>query len=1012
MYFFMRLFHSSRGNFDCLLAVYPNQLYRTPTTMDFPQPSGEAKRRRVRLRAGKSPLSIPSDQSDLSSRRSIVSSKATTPVDIDSSRGSHGSEDRIKKSSLSFKPKMSIPSCFSGAEYASECIFAADWSMLNAYFLHPEEYQLLRNHISHAQVTTYLNVRNGIIRLWVNNPQVAVTREEAIGCAKDPRWFDVANLCFDWLIRRGHINFGCVKHGKSQPMSSNLTSRKQKTIVIIGAGLAGLGCARQLEGLLAEYSEKFFEVGEMLPRIIILEGRKRIGGRVYSRPITSDQTPLPGYDGNRFTVEIGGMIITGFERGNPLNMIVRGQLKLPYHELRPDTTLYDVSGKAVDTTKDALAERLYNDCLDRVSLFKYKLTPPKLVGGNREMMDEGRDSMAEGQKSISQYEEATAALPHALPVSEQSRAPHVDLIPTSTDRVTGKPNLEPGQPAALKSAEKAIKMGWQLKQGVSQDCDLDLDTPSRTEGATLGSVMDDCISQYKQIVDLTPLDLRLINWHIANLEYSNASNYRNLSLQGWDIDTGNEWEGKHTMIIGGYQKVPRGLMLSPTPLSVSTGKPVTRITYSTENPEGLAEVECEDGEVIAADYVVNTIPLGVLKQGTVRFEPELPLWKQNAIERLGFGVLNKVILVFDHMFWDHDKDFFGILRSPNNSKSLNQQDYTTQRGRFFQWLNVSNTSGIPVLLALMAGDAAFDVEHTNNDDLIKEAMEVLRTRFGHRIPHPRQALVSRWASDRFARGSYSSAGPNMKVDDYDTMAKPVGNLFFAGEHTTGTHPATVHGAYLSGLRAAGEIIDTLLGPLTPKAPLVKPKENPHYLKRKAEQTLKDPKRVRQEAWEMECWDFVKNKIGECPIPPPKVAGKNAYMLFSRANFEEARRRCAEGRRAGKGKPAPNEVRIMTSKMWKEATAEDKKPFEEEYRRVKEEYMIQFKEWEQQAQEWNRQADEYRIEFKKKNPFGEKGEANSCPGVVPSGEDMLPVSRRRRGKTIKSYAEKSDDDDMD
>jgi hypothetical protein len=43
-------------------------------------------------------------------------------------------------------------------------------------------------------------------------------------------------------------------------------------------------------------------------------------------------------------------------------------------------------------------------------------------------------------------------------------------------------------------------------------------------------------------------------------------------------------------------------------------------------------------------------------------------------------------------------------------------------------------------------------------------------------------------------------------EDYDAIAKPVGNsLFFAGEATNRYHPATVPGAYLSGVRAAGRM---------------------------------------------------------------------------------------------------------------------------------------------------------------------------------------------------------------
>ena len=36
----------------------------------------------------------------------------------------------------------------------------------------------------------------------------------------------------------------------------------------------------------------------------------------------------------------------------------------------------------------------------------------------------------------------------------------------------------------------------------------------------------------------------------------------------------------------------------------------------------------------------------------------------------------------------------------------------------------------------------------------------------------------------------------------EALAAPHGRVFFAGEHTNSGHLATVHGAYLSGLRAA------------------------------------------------------------------------------------------------------------------------------------------------------------------------------------------------------------------
>ncbi|KAJ9157345.1 Lysine-specific histone demethylase 1A [Pleurostoma richardsiae] len=982
-----------------------------PTPQDSPGPTPEAQPIANPIITGlaKEPVasftsstSVLTDQSDLSSLPSTVSSKATTPIDPESSKEVSTpsapiatiQSRSIPRRKYDVRPKVSVPTDISPQEYAMQCIAAAEASRLSPYALHQEEYIMLRDHISHAQVTTYLNIRNGILRLWVRNPRIAITREEGIGCAKDGRWFDVANVCYDWLVRRGYINFGCVEIRSSRKNGAKSSPPpKRKTIVVIGAGMSGLGCARQLDGLFQQYSKRFRDMGEEPPKIVVLEGRSRVGGRVYSRAFHSLPDVAPGiFRGRRFTAEMGGMIITGFDRGNPLNILLRGQLSLPYHALRADMTLYDTNGKAVDLQRDQMVEKLFNACLDRVSEYKFKTTSSKLIEGNRDLIDEGRDSSAEVHKTIAQVEETTAAQPHALPVSEQNITPQVNLVPISSDKLTGRVIMEPGTPGSTKAAHKARSIGWPLKAGVSDEKDFDLDAATTEESATLGSVMDVAIQQCKDIVDLNAQDFRLLNWHIANLEYSNATNYNNLSLQGWDIDAGNEWEGKHTMVTGGYQAVPRGLMLCPTPLDVRQKSAVRKIEYSDDGSDP-AKITCEDASVIDADYVVNTIPLGVLKHGSVEFEPPLPSWKTGAIERLGYGILNKVILVYEKAFWDEDRDIFGMLQTPSHRSSLNQKDYASRRGRFFQWFNVTNTTGMPCLLALMAGNAGFDTEQTCNDDLVTEATEVLRSRFGPGVPRPLEAVVTRWGSDKFARGSYSSAGPGMRSDDYDIMARPIGNHFFAGEHTIVTHPATVHGAYLSGLRAASEVLDAMLGPIEIPTPLIIPRETSSSLKRKAQEENRDPTQARLEAYEMEIWEHIQAKIGYRPLKPPKVAG-NAYLLYNKATYEAGRKRCEEGRRPGKGKPSPNEVRVMTSKMWKEAAAEERRPYEDQAEEQKRAHAAALKAWTESAAAWDKQALELRAAYVSEHPS------------VPTPEELAAAANpdRRRAKRVESYAE--------
>ncbi|KAH7252390.1 Sec1-like protein [Fusarium tricinctum] len=897
--------------------------------------------------------------SDLSSIPSTVSSKATTPTPVEAEGAQDRDQDQItdeqpqshqqspshdaERYNFSIRPKASIPTDISPYKYASECITAAESCRLNPYALHPEEYHLLRHHLSYTQVTTYLNIRNGILRLWLKHPWIGVTRIEAVGCA-NARWFDAASVCYDWLVRRGYINYGCVQvSGATTDDSVAPVVRRQKTIAVIGAGISGLSCARQLE-----------ERGEPPPRVVVLEGRSRVGGRVYSREFqTKPKEPVPAFQGKRHTAEMGGMIITGFDRGNPINILLRGQLSLPYHALTADTTIYDSNGKA-----------LYNDCLDRVSEYKHKSQPAKLIEGRRDLIEEGRDSPGDGSKTMYQEEATFAAQPDAPAVSEQNIPDKVNLVPVSSDKLTGRVHVEPGTPATTKASDKAKLMGWTIRDSADGE-NIDLTSAVNEEGATLGSVLNSAISQYKQIVGLNAQDHRLINWHIANLEYSNATSLHNLSLPLWDIDAGNEWEGSHTMVVGGYQSVARGLALCPTPLDLKTKFPVKSISYHTGDGMASAAIECEDGSVVDADAVNNVV-----------FNPPLPSWKTDVVERLGFGILNKVVLVYDKIFWDHDRHIFGVLRESSNRHSTSQKDYAANRGRFFQWFNVSNTTGLPCLIALMAGEAGFETEHSSNDSLVAEATEVLRSVFGQDVPYPVEAMVTRWGSDRFARGSYSSAAPGMQPEDYDIMARPVGNLFFAGEHTIGTHPATVHGAYLSGLRAASEVLETLVGPIEVPTPLILPRDSV---------LLRKP---RLQAYEQEIQAHIQAKLGERPSRPGKVAG-NAYILYSKDLFDIARKKCEENRKPGKGGRA----------MWKDATAEERKPYEEQAAEQKRGYADAVHAWNEATERWDQEAASLRASYEKENPF-------SAAKMGDFDRELLHKHRRTRNI---SYAEDRESD---
>ena len=67
---------------------------------------------------------------------------------------------------------------------------------------------------------------------------------------------------------------------------------------------------------------------------------------------------------------------------------------------------------------------------------------------------------------------------------------------------------------------------------------------------------------------------------------------------------------------------------------------------------------------------------------------------------------------------------------------------------------------------------------------------------------------TRWRADPYAYGSYSFLARGARTAQRKDLAAPIGPLFFAGEATSSDYSSTVHGALLSGRRAAAEILAT------------------------------------------------------------------------------------------------------------------------------------------------------------------------------------------------------------
>lgn len=294
---------------------------------------------------------------------------------------------------------------------------------------------------------------------------------------------------------------------------------------------------------------------------------------------------------------------------------------------------------------------------------------------------------------------------------------------------------------------------------------------------SLSHEADDTASLADGLAEVADLDDPLLAWHVQSsvvAEY--AADPDELSLAWFGAE--GEFAGPDVILPGGYAAVAdylaRGLTVRPATV-------VTRIAHAG-NP---IHVETSRGAV-AADRVIVTVPLGVLKAGGIAFDPALPERKRRAIARLGFGVLNKVVLTFSERFWPESTDMFGLVGSRQPVTDL---------------LNGLTFGGTPLLVGFRGGGAARSREALSDHDAIGEMLAAIDA------PAPTGGLVTRWAADPYARGSYSFLSVGASPHDQRALAEPVGErLLFAGEATHEEFFATVHGAYLSGVREAERIL--------------------------------------------------------------------------------------------------------------------------------------------------------------------------------------------------------------
>lgn len=313
------------------------------------------------------------------------------------------------------------------------------------------------------------------------------------------------------------------------------------------------------------------------------------------------------------------------------------------------------------------------------------------------------------------------------------------------------------------------KVFEKLKKAQNEDPDI-----------SLRQAIEPLIRQF----DKSSESYRFINFILSGeIEHEYSGSAERLSAHWYDSD--KKFNGNDDLFVQGFRVIPEFLSQG---LRIEVGQVVNEIQWH----QSPIRVITQNTEFLA-DHAIVTLPLGVLQAGKVRFTPELPQDKQTAIAKLGMGTLNKCYLRFPDVFWSADVDWLEYI--------------SASHGEWTDWVSFNRAANMPILLGFNAADRGRAIETWSDEQIVASAMQTLRTIYGVSIPEPIDYQITRWASDPFSLGSYSYNPVGVVPKMRQELAAPLEkSVFFAGEASNEDYFGTAHGAYLSGLRAAQEIL--------------------------------------------------------------------------------------------------------------------------------------------------------------------------------------------------------------
>jgi monoamine oxidase len=227
-------------------------------------------------------------------------------------------------------------------------------------------------------------------------------------------------------------------------------------------------------------------------------------------------------------------------------------------------------------------------------------------------------------------------------------------------------------------------------------------------------------------------------------------------------------------------------------LRVHSSTTVTHITWSGRTARVLT-----DQGPIRTKSVILTVSTSVLNSQQIGFTPSLPQPAADALSNCPLGCCEKVAFLLNRPVEEHHDNAYVTVVDSTVQHPIPVSLYINPFGR-------------PVVVADLAGPYMPDLVAEGEPALIAAATQAMVGAFGSDVRgRILMSTATRWTTDEHILGAYSYARPGY-ASDRSTLSQPIGDrIFLAGEAVSVDAYASCHGAYLSGIEAAGKALESI-----------------------------------------------------------------------------------------------------------------------------------------------------------------------------------------------------------